>query len=200
MSRSTKWIIAFAAIALWGLLTGFVLFANEVTRAPSHEAKQADGIVVFTGEGVRIKEAARLLREGRARKLLISGVNPKIKEGQLASVTQLTHEHFTCCVTLGYNALNTRGNVSETQEWARSNGLKRLIVVTASYHMPRAMTELSLAMPETEFVAHSVLPTRFQKREWWLHVDDMRVLVSEYLKYLPSAFRFTLQQAANATE
>jgi len=189
MSRSTKWLIGVAGLAFWALLLGFVLFANQVTRQPRQQTVHTDGIVVFTGEGIRIKEAARLLKEGRADKLLISGVNPKIKANQLGHLTGLTIEQFDCCVTLGYQAVNTLGNATETLDWANAHNLKSLIVVTASYHMPRAMAELSLAMPDTDLVPHDVLPSRFQKHTWWLHPDVTLVLLSEYLKFLPAAAR-----------
>ena len=36
----------------------------------------------------------------------------------------------------------------ETRRWAHERGFKSLIVVTSNYHMPRAIVELSHAMPE----------------------------------------------------
>ena len=61
-----------AALLLFTL--GFVLFATVVTRPPAVADPRADGIVVLTGESRRIAEGARLLKEGRAERMLISGV------------------------------------------------------------------------------------------------------------------------------
>ncbi len=198
MSRSIKILMSIVGLSLWGLILGFVFFANQVTGKPQRFSASADGIVVFTGEGIRIKEAARLLKEGRAGKLLISGVNPKIKASELGRVTGLSNKHFDCCVTLGYEAINTLGNANETFEWAQAHDLKSLIVVTSSYHMPRALAELSIAMPETALLSHVVLPTRFQKRAWWTHFDVTFVLVSEYLKFLPAAARVGVKNIQQA--
>ena len=49
-----------------------------------------------------------------------------------------------------------------------------MIVVTSSYHMPRALAELSRALPETTLVPDAVMP---DSAGW-------RLLVNEFNKYL----------------
>ena len=101
----------------------------------------------------------------------------------------MDHKDFICCVDLGYEALDTVGNADETRNWANTNGYRKLIVVTSSYHMPRSLAELALVMPDVEFVAHTVTPRSFPDSGWWLSVATTRVLLSEYLKYLPAMAR-----------
>ncbi len=196
MSLSMKWFAGIAGLVVAALILGFMLFANHVTREPVPVTTRADGIVVLTGEGLRIKEGVRLLNEGRADKLLISGVNPKISAAQLGRLTGLSETQFNCCVTLGYQALTTLGNASETLTWARAKNLDSLIIVTSSYHMPRSLAELSLAMPQTRLIPHEVLPDKFRNRVWWLHLDVVHVLASEYLKFLPSVARLGAKRAS----
>lgn len=168
---------------------GFVLFANAVMREPEVQNVRADGIVVLTGGQDRIAEAARLLQDGRGQRLLISGVNQKTGRPSLLKISGLDEKIFTCCVDLGYAALNTVGNAEETRRWAEALGYDRLIVVTASYHMPRSLAELARVMPNIELVPHPVAPDGLKRKVWWLDVAATRLLASEYIKFLPAAAR-----------
>ena len=53
-------------------------------------------------------------------------------------------------------AATTLGNAQETAEWSQAMRFDSLIVVTADYHMPRAMLELRGAMPDTRLTAYPV--------------------------------------------
>lgn len=189
-------IVVAAACAVTALVFGFMLFATSVTRGHSETAEttKADGIVVLTGAAARISAGAQLLKQGKGRRLLISGVNRITTKDDVERLSGLDHKSFTCCVDLGYEALDTVGNADETRTWAHANGYRKLIIVTSSYHMPRALAELALAMPDGEFVPHVVTPKSFPETGWWLSVETMRRLVSEYLKYLPAAARLATQR------
>jgi uncharacterized SAM-binding protein YcdF (DUF218 family) len=62
----------------------------------------------------------------------------------------------------------------------------RLIIVTADYHMPRAMLELRAVMREPQFQLQSyAVPTPSLKaRRWWRSPRSARLMVVEYSKYL----------------
>ncbi len=189
MTRAAGISIAALAAAAGLFVLGFVLFAATVVRAPTEEPPNADGIVVLTGGEQRLLEGARLLAEKRAGRMLVTGVNRRTGRDDLHRLSQLDAETFQCCVDLGYQALDTGGNADETRTWADLNHFRRLIVVTASYHMPRSLAELKLALPEAELIPHPVVPKSFKVRGWWLHAGTARVLVAEYLKLLPTAAR-----------
>jgi uncharacterized SAM-binding protein YcdF (DUF218 family) len=195
MSRKIKILAGVTAVVLWAAALGFVLFAANVMRTPVHASEKADGIVVLTGGQSRIKEGARLLKDGYGARLLISGVNTRTGQGDLIRISGLDAKTFNCCVDLGYTALNTIGNASETQTWAKANGYRSLIVVTSNYHMPRTLVELSRTLPDILFIPHTVTPDTFDTEAWWLSPVTMRNLVAEYIKFLPSAARFALHRA-----
>jgi uncharacterized SAM-binding protein YcdF (DUF218 family) len=182
------------------LALGFVLFASVVTRLPADNNPHADGIVVLTGEGRRIAEGARLLDEGRAQRMLISGVFRRTGKKALLDISGLPEDKFDCCVDVGYTALDTAGNANETRAWAVSRGYDSLIVVTASYHMPRSLAELSLALPATRLVPHPVVPNNFPPTRWWLHASVTRTLISEYFKFLPTAAHLTVARLLRSTQ
>jgi len=174
-------------LALAGLVFGFLLFATEVTRQPATNGEPADAIVALTGGKFRIRAAARLLQEGRATRLLISGVNRKTPRDDIRRITGLKEPEFACCVDLDYAALNTRGNADEARAWARKHDYRSLIVVTSSYHMPRSLAELARVMPDVKLIPHRVVPKSLQNSAWWLNADAARLLVGEYVKFLPAA-------------
>ena len=187
-----------AGVAL--LVLGFVLFAVIATRKPVDRIEIADGIVVLTGGEARIAEAGRLLEAGRARRLLISGVNRRTSREDLRRLLHLSPALFDCCVDIGYEALDTYGNADETRGWAGQWHFSKLIVVTASYHMPRSMAEIAIALPDATLVAHPVLPRQLQGMPWWLRMGAARTLLSEYLKFLPVATRLALSRVLTRSE
>lgn len=190
--RSRRAIVGFLGLSLFVVGFGFVLFANAVMREPEARDLRADGIVVLTGGQTRIEEAARLLKDGRGERLLISCVNTKIGRSSLIKISGLDEQTFNCCVDLGYAALNTVGNADETRRWAEAFGYDKLIVVTASYHMPRSLAELARAMPDIELMPHPVAPDDLRHKVWWLDVTTTRLLAQEYVKFLPAAIRLAV--------
>jgi uncharacterized SAM-binding protein YcdF (DUF218 family) len=191
MSTLRRALIIVGGAALSLLVIGFVLFASVVTRLPAPSDPRAEGIVVLTGESRRIAEGARLLREGRAERMLISGVFRKTGKKALLEISGLTEEQFDCCVDLGYAALDTAGNANEARAWATSQHFESLIIVTASYHMPRSLAELSLALPRVLLIPHPVVPNNFPSARWWLSPSVTRTLIAEYLKFLPTFAHMT---------
>jgi uncharacterized SAM-binding protein YcdF (DUF218 family) len=191
LSRALVFLCALGAVVL---VFGFVLFATSVMRDPVDVTETADGIVVLTGGEARIQAGAKLLREGRGKRLLISGVNRHTTRDDVLRISGLDSKTFVCCVDLGYEALDTVGNADEARTWANSHGYTQLILVTSSYHMPRSLAELALAMPDVRIIPHTVTPRNFPETGWWLHVQTTRLLLSEYLKYLPAAARLATQR------
>ncbi|MDX2288261.1 MAG: YdcF family protein [Hyphomicrobiaceae bacterium] len=189
MTRTVSWLIAITGVGLWLLASGFVLFAVVVMREPVPAVEPADGIVVLTGGDQRIREGAVLLERGLSRRLLITGVNTHTRLQDIAGLRQLPEWQLTCCVDLGYTALDTSGNAEEAGAWARRLHYRSLIVVTSSYHMPRSLVEMARELPETRVLAHPVQPPSFKSGDWWLSPGTLRILLSEYIKLIPATAR-----------
>lgn len=195
MTGSPKWLLGTMALLACLFVFGFILFAADVMRAPVLEEAGADGIVVLTGGELRVRAGLKLLQRDRARRLLITGVNPVVRKKDIARAGKISPSKLDCCVDLGYEALNTTGNATEAGDWARRHGFRSLIIVTASYHMPRSLIELSRRLPDVDLVPHPVVPKSFQDGEWWLDAGTARVLLSEYLKLFPAAVRLIASRA-----
>jgi uncharacterized SAM-binding protein YcdF (DUF218 family) len=175
-----------AAALLAVLLAGFLWFLGQVPEAPASPARRTDGIVVLTGGAERVETGLRLLEAGHAPRLLVSGVAARLTLAELARAHAREPSALAGRVTLGHAAATTLGNAVETAAWARANGLTSLRVVTAGYHMPRALLELRRALPGVELVPHPVGPAAL--REGALgHARAARLHLGEYVKYLLSA-------------
>jgi uncharacterized SAM-binding protein YcdF (DUF218 family) len=193
VARPAKWIGVAAAAAFVGFAAGFVMFARTVAGyVPGPPPPRADAIVVLTGGELRLLAAARLLKEGRGSRLLISGVNPQTSRHDLKRLSGLPDRLFAARVDVDYAAHTTTGNAEETRAWARAKGYTRLIIVTSSYHMPRSLTELGRAMPGVVLLPYPVVPERLRARRWWTDAFTARVLFAEYVKFLRSAARHGL--------
>jgi uncharacterized SAM-binding protein YcdF (DUF218 family) len=92
-------------------------------------------------------------------------------------------------MVLGHAADNTRGNAEETAAWIRAEGFTSLRLVTATYHMRRSLLEFRRQMPGIDILAHPVFPRGFQADGWWHNRRSLRLVASEYVKYLIALVR-----------
>ena len=175
--------------ALVLLIIGFIVFANSVDREHSVPQRSADGIAVLTGGMSRIDEAMTLLAEGKAKRVLITGVNRTTTTEELKELASQGDQYFTCCVDIDKEARNTIDNATETSEWVALHHYGSIIVVTSNYHMPRALAELARVMPGVTLIPYSVVDNNVHLERWWTYPGTTRLLLSEYLKYLPALSR-----------
>jgi len=169
---------------------GFGLFADHVAhlRAPA-ELNPADGIVVLTGGQSRIDTGMDLLKAGKAKRLLISGVNPIARVDDLRLATGSDRALFNCCVDIDRVALNTVGNAQESAKWVSANTYGSIIVVTNNYHMPRSLLEMRRILPNADLQPYPVVNTPLDDGSWISKPDAMRVLLIEYSKYVAALAR-----------
>lgn len=176
------------ALVLIAVLWSVGLFAFSMRVAGSTPAPlppRSDGIVALTGaSSERLEAAVGLLQQGEARRLLISGVNPIARRSEVKDVARGVGRIWDCCVDLGTRAETTRGNAVETAAWVKRRNYHSLIVVTADYHMPRAMLELRSRMPDLVLRPYPVATETLHARRWWARSDEARRMVVEYSKYL----------------
>lgn len=159
-----------ALVLVW--LVGFVLFVALLPRPLG--AARTDGIVVLTGGPNRIQRGLQLLEQGQARRLLVSGVNLTVRRRDFLEQYKVPSRLFACCVDLGQEAIDTRSNGEETAAWARKHGYRSLRLVTTDWHMRRARFELDQALPDGIAIRMDAVRSE----------PDLRVLLSEYHKYL----------------
>src|SRR5215470_6947797 len=155
-------------LAVW--LGGLIYFTTLIPDSVTDAATATDGIVVLTGGSDRLREGLQLLADGKAKRLLISGVyrDARLDDLLREAPAGLSKQMRDCCITIGYRAGNTLGNATEAAEWAAANNVHSLRLVTADYHMPRSLLEFSRALPGALIVPHPVFPAKVKSGEWWL--------------------------------
>jgi uncharacterized SAM-binding protein YcdF (DUF218 family) len=197
-SGSSAWLrrlgwsaLAFCAVAALSIALGFIWFVRHVPAEEVSLDRSADGIVALTGGASRITDAIELLASGRGKRLLISGAYRGTNSNEISRLNPEFERWVRCCVDFD-RSLNTLGNALETKRWAESRGFRSLIVVTSNYHMPRALAEIAHQLPEVALVPFPVVTDRQRAERWWVGWPTTRRMVIEYLKFLFSKLRITL--------
>jgi uncharacterized SAM-binding protein YcdF (DUF218 family) len=192
LRRAYRTVLLVGCLAALLFAAGFYWFVQQMPVVEMSPTRNADGIVVLTGGALRISDALDLLSSGHGRRLLISGVNRTTPSYEIARLVPEHQRWFSCCVDLGRSATNTIGNAVETRRWVEDRGFKSLIVVTANYHMPRAMAEVGHELPGVALVPYAVVSDRVKVDDWWDNPSTARLLFLEYLKYIVARVRMAL--------
>ncbi len=172
---------ALGGLAAMSWCAGFLWFQAETHRPPPPPPPRVDGIVALTGGAGRVQRALHVLADGGAGHLLITGIGGNADLGALAHLSGMDLAPLATRITLGRYAGSTRGNAVETAAWATQNSIGSLIVVTAAWHMPRALAELQQALPEVRLYP---LPVAVDEPDRRAAEPSLRTRVEEYTKYL----------------
>lgn len=132
------------SLLLLAWLLGLVWFVVSLPR--SGDDAPTDGIIVLTGGKGRIERGIALIADKKAKRMLVSGVDPSVRPAELAEVQNVPVGLITCCVDLGKQAVDTRSNGDEAAAWVRRNKFRTIRLVTTDWHMPRARFELRRAL------------------------------------------------------
>jgi uncharacterized SAM-binding protein YcdF (DUF218 family) len=174
-------------ILLW--VAGFSYFTYaSLSAAPQHPEQKTDAIIVLTGGPKRIEEGLRLFSSGLSGQIFISGVHPSVSMDDIKNLKHGGPALPECCITLGQEARTTIQNARETKDWIEKNNVKTIRLVTANYHMPRALIEFRAALPNLEIIAHPVADQNLKFDHWYFWA----VMLSEYHKSIFRKISVTL--------
>ncbi len=162
--------LASLLLILWAL--GFVWFSVFLPRPAGDDA--TDAAVVLTGGEGRIARGLEVLEDGQAKQLLVSGVDREVKPREFAVQYHVPSETMDCCVTLGFEAFDTRSNAAEAAGWIAQKKLRSVRLVTTDWHMRRAALELEAVIPADVRLIEDAVSSR----------PSFRILFMEYHKLL----------------
>jgi uncharacterized SAM-binding protein YcdF (DUF218 family) len=180
--RVLAWFVNALVLLAGAWAVGFLVFLVAIWAAsPPDPIPHADGIVALTGGDGRVSAALALLAEQAAPALLISGAGKGTYLGDFTADDSAAATRFASAITLGHEAASTRGNAQETAAWANARHMKSLLIVTADYHMPRAILEIRHCLPA---IALYQVPVRPPAISHLFGLPTLRLLAVEYSKYL----------------
>lgn len=154
----------------WAL--GFAWFALALPQP--HAGGKTDGVIVLTGGEGRVARGLEALRKGWARSLLVSGVDREVKPREFVAVYHIAPAQMACCVTLGFESVDTRSNAREAARWIAANKFRSVRLITTDWHMRRADYELSLMKPKGVVVVRDAVASQ----------PSVETLFTEYHKLL----------------
>jgi uncharacterized SAM-binding protein YcdF (DUF218 family) len=164
--------IASLLLLLYSL--GFVFFAFTLGKPAPATAAGTDAAVVLTGGKGRIEHAVDVIRQGKAKRLLVSGADPSVTKGDLARRIPGSNGLLKCCVDLGSESVDTRSNAEETGRWLAAHRFKSFRLITSDWHMRRARYEFRKVLKGK----YEIVPDAVQTEPSFI------TLFSEYNKYV----------------
>jgi uncharacterized SAM-binding protein YcdF (DUF218 family) len=167
------WVLRLFALLMLLWIIGFIWFAIDLPR-PASDGVETDSVVVLTGGPDRISRGLAVIEAKQAQRLLISGVDTDVKPRELAQEYDRPRALFSCCVDLGFEAVDTRSNALETAGWLKERGDQRVRLVTSDWHMRRARLELERVLPGTITIISDAVPSQ----------PSLHTLLLEYHKYV----------------
>jgi uncharacterized SAM-binding protein YcdF (DUF218 family) len=135
-------IVRLLAFLLLCWLLGFAWFAVR-QPGPAPSAETTDAIVVVTGGPGRVQRGLDLLAAGRAKRMLVSGADRRVRPAEFAEVNHVPLALVQARVDLGHEAVDTRSNADETAAWLARYKFRSIRLVTTDWHMARARFELA---------------------------------------------------------
>ncbi len=172
------------------LLATAVLFVDFVYKTFSLRQKdlKTDAIVVLAGGRGRIEEGVRLYRANKGHWLLLIGVDPSVRKGDLFRERQ--GERGGEDVILEKVSRNTLENALYARNLIAQHKIGSITLITSRYHMKRATLIFRNALPPEITIYPHPVDSRNLRETWWSHAGSVRLLFSEFYKYCMFRFFF----------
>ncbi len=157
-------------VLLW--LLGLAWFM-VMLPAPSDVAR-TDAVIVLTGAPGRFQRGLQVLEAGRARRMLVSGVDRSVRRSEFEIAQNVPKELSRCCIDLGKDAVDTVTNAREAAVWVQRHHFKSVRLVTTDWHMRRARFEFERAFGDKVVVIGDAVKSN----------PGLTILVKEYNKLI----------------
>lgn len=166
-------------LLVWVL--GFIWFAIALPQPLA--GGKSDGIVVLTGGGGRIGRGLEALEKGWGRRMLVSGVDREVLPGEFQAEYKVPAALMACCVTLGFESVDTRSNAQEIARWLIATKARSVRLVTTDWHIRRTAFEVGRVKPDGVTVVEDAVPSR--PSFWILFLEYHKILASRAASLWP---------------
>ena len=128
----------------------------------------------FVGGRGRVERGLALLEQKRGKRLLVSGVDRRVRPDEFAAQFGAPKPLVGCCIDLGHESVDTRSNAAEAAGWIARNRYHSIRLVTSDWHMVRARYDLEAMTGDDLTIIADAVRTE----------PGLVDLVREYDKYL----------------
>jgi len=164
--------------------------------AVRHEPEKVDAIVVLSGDGEtsyinqsyqrRTLDAIKYFKNGYASQIIISsGRDQTFSEVEIIKSLLIKREisEDVIFITNEYPK-STFENILLIKDMLIKKNIKSIILITSPYHSRRALWIFRKTFPELIVLAPKVIDTPSKEIEWSASVDQLRVIVYEYVSII----------------
>ena len=130
-----------ASLAALIYALGFVFFALTLGKSADGDVSPTEAAVVLTGGSNRIEHAIDVLKDHKAKRLLVAGADPSVTKADIARRLGGSRRLINCCVDLGSESVDTRSNAEEAGRWIAQHHFKSVRLITSDWHIRRARYE-----------------------------------------------------------
>ena len=179
---------------------GLAEYKEKILSTKKYVSKKGTNIVILTGGTNRIKNGLKIINKFEKAstfnsKILVSGTGKGFTKISLEKKLNFDFNLnlIECCIELDSISTNTYSNAYETLKWAKKNNIKKFILITSNYHMPRAFLEFKNRMPNLKIFTYPITPNKHDVKMWLSSFQTFSLIFSEYCKYLVAKLRIQLK-------
>ncbi len=192
-------------LVLGFFISDFAVFSQKIQKNTEEEKiilesqkkfEPVDVIIVLTGAQGRIREALWLFEQGRSSYLFISGVEADSTVDTILAVNSRSDfpQNLKERILLDYISKNTEENAQEIAKLLEDKSWRSFLLVTSSYHLPRAQELvrrelLKRGINNHSLLSHSVESKNFESHNWWKKNSGWVLMLTEYVKMKSTQLR-----------
>jgi len=166
-----------------------IIRSSEALSPLDNDSSDVDLVVVLTGGQGRFKAGLELLKRFPDAALLVSGAETYVTLDDVLRANDVMDlsENERSRIWLGKFSRNTVENAIEVREVAEKIEAKKILLVTSSYHVRRALELLKRELAKSplknpKIYYHPVESPNFPKTGWWRRFIGWKLFFSEYFK------------------
>ena len=162
----------------------FVSFIKNIKNFEYKFPPNADAIICLTGGYGRVDEGLKLLSQGNAPVLLISGTYQQSKLSQIIEESGFEGDIDETKIILESSSQNTMENSEEAYKFVTSNNYQSIILVTSVYHIKRANYIFRKIIPkEIEIFTHPIRKRNLTYKKMFSDPKLRNFIMLEFIKY-----------------
>ena len=178
---------------------GLINFKNKIISIKKYTSSLNSSIVILTGGSNRIKDGLKIINNFDKSnkvdlKILVSGTGKGFTKTSLKKSVNSDFDVklIDCCIELDSISKNTYSNASETLKWTEKYNIKKIILITSNYHMPRALLEFKNQMPGLKIFTYPITPRKHNIDNWLASFETFHLIFKEYSKFLIASIRIKI--------